>query len=267
MKIVIENPPPPWEWGKTLLDAREADPPYDMLVNAYRAGVLTDESLRRWLMGFWLFYHVGVAAFLAERPSNFFWASALMIACKQPNEFVPDGKWPRGGYRRYFRGKAATDTLNYFAGGYRSPEQIVDSLYSGCKTFQGIEKRVKALPTYGYTMSFKIADMGERVLGLPITFDNEMKFPDEPDKGEQITSELFGVDRATVRAKLLYAIKDCPIPGLDTRHPGVQEAETVACEYKHFLSGKFKIGQDGPKLRSHLSGYGDLAQELAKYLP
>jgi len=260
----IENPPTPWDWGKQLLDANEADPPYDMLVSARNANVLDVDAQKRWMLGFWLFYHVGVASWLTEQPD--FWKAAFIVARKEPEAVCTNGEWPRGGYRRYFRGKGAIDALGIISGMGKA-EDLVDWFYDGGMTFEEVFKRVKQLPTYGYTMSFKIADMGERVLGRPIIFRKEMDLPEEPEKGLLIAADYFKIPTEEVRDRIIAALDGCRLPGLSGRQPNIQETETVLCEWKHLLSGKFAIGRDGPKLRSHLAPFGDLARAMSLHLP
>lgn len=263
-KPYMANPPTPWDWGKQLLDANEADPPYDMLVSARLAGVLDAAAQKRWMLGFWLFYHVGVASWLTEQPN--FWKGAFTVAEKKPEAVCTNGEWPRGGYRRYFRGGMATAALAVISN-MGKPEDVVDWFYDGALHFRQVEKRVRQLPTYGYTMSFKIADMGERVLGFPIQFDEDMPLPEEPAKGLKIAAEMFGISELEVRERVIFNLDGCRLPGLHGRQPGVQEMETVLCEWKHMLSGKFFIGRDGPKLRANLSGFGDLADAMSRHLP
>lgn len=261
-KLTVDEAPPPWEWGKKLLDEREADPPYDMLTNALDVYMLSETAALRWCLGFWLFYHVGIASWLAEAPSEVFWSIASDISHRKPSAFVPDGLYPRGGYRRYFRGAVAQDAIGKMAS--VGPEKLVDSLFSGASSFEIVRKRVQDLPSFGYTMAFKMADMGERIFNYPISFHPTMRLPDEPQRGEEIAMEKYGSD---VRVKIANHIKRCKPPGRWSREPNIQEIETIFCEWKHHLSGKFQIGQDAPRLRRHLVGFGDLASQLSRFLP
>lgn len=252
------------EFGRLLLTAGDLDPVYTML---YRANLST-ELLHRFLLGYWCFYHVGVAAQLAECEEEQFFERAIAL--------VQNGKeTPRGAERRHFRGEDGLKSLNYFSATYRDPNQAVSDLIQNCagKNVSDVLEFVKRWPEFGPWIGFKIADMLERVAGVPITFQSEhltlYKAPTDGPKiwcaNEGLDFEQLGIPGVVTLLEEKFAVYQAP-PRYD-RPVGVQECETILCKWKSHLNGRYPVGKDSRGGRDHLHGWGSLAERLQLDVP
>ena len=54
-------------FGRHLITTGDLDPIYTALVRAEQGGDFSVPQLCRWLLGYWCYYHAGVASFLSEK--------------------------------------------------------------------------------------------------------------------------------------------------------------------------------------------------------
>lgn len=224
------------DFGKALLDNKDLDPIYDYLAAENRPY----DHLRRWMVAYSMFYHAGVANYLAPKANTVFWTTVL-------NDMQP---WPRGEERRHFRGKQALRAAKYMSQ-YR-PEDIVNSWFIK-PDFRSVAAAVRTIPIYGPWIAFKLADMGERVLRLPIDFSNcTLGIYKEPRAGAALV--VHGDDKARVtEAEIEQAVEyiTSTLNNLGYKAPpwydrplNVQEAETILCKYKSHKHGHYPVGKD-----------------------
>lgn len=249
-----------WQkFGLALLDTLDLDPLYVLLAEA--EPVLGEARLKRWLLAYWCFYSAATASRIVEY-DDFYGAMWLAL----------DGNWPHGRERRHFRGTSAAKALRYLVN-FGKPEQVVDAMLRGTD-FQTIAQHVQQFPLFGPWISWKIADMAERVLAQPVDFSNaSLGIYRDPvqgaayirfkDKHHPITLEEL--DQVVARVTTTFA--DCLAPPYFDRPFNIQEAETVLCKYKAHCLWHYYPGMDIDEVAEGLEHGCDLAQELLHYLP
>lgn len=279
-------------FGDALLKTGDLDPVYTTI---HYAGL--DEATRlRLALAYWCFYHLGFAARLAEQktPAKF-WELFEKAVINKTN---PDGTkpYPRGAERRHFRGANAQKAYAHLRGRYRTPEGAACGLvgvgprqpaFRQPVTFSSVSRAVQTHVGFGPWIAFKIADMSERVLGIPVDFrDCELGIYRDPRQGaavafleafQEISPNSPGINlkdtkpwdwnitdgelRDTVAHYTKVFRKHKAPPAFD-RQVNVQEVETVFCKYKSHLRGHYRVGKDTDEVGHGLIGWGDLAEQL-----
>lgn len=238
------------EFGAELLRSGDLDPVYIMLRDAQ----LPRPLLKRWIIAYTWFYHVGVASYLCEQP-------VMEAAALQELDI-----FPRGSERRHFRAANARNCLNYFAWRrqelkhlspeFRQPEAIFWEWFDvQDPSFEGILRRIKTTPQYGPWMAFKIYDIGVNVLYKPDMFvlpkASALQMYSEPTKGAQLVARE-GESVGDVVARLLEEFKDFKNPTHPRRKLTVLEVETILCKYKSHRNGHYPPGKDTEEVREAL---------------
>jgi hypothetical protein len=230
-------------WGRELIESRDLDPLYVALA----AAPLSPARLDRFLLAYWYFYHPGVAAHAADFIGEKHYWDYLAFAVD--NE-------PRGTERRHFRGQAARDTIDYLRL-FGDASELVRSLHA--PTFAGVKKKVTALPQCGPWIAFKVADMFDRVAGLPVDFtDCALEMYRDPVKGAALG--LYNdQNHPLVPGDLNFAVwfltreyRDLLAPPLYDRPINLQEVETVLCKYKSHVNKHYPMGKDTIEIREAL---------------
>lgn len=283
------------EFGRQLIVSGDLDPIYIGLVHAEQAGDFTRPQLLRWLVVYWCFYHAGVASFLSQFEGADFWAGMTKAAYNTDEEPTPFGeRWPRGHERRHFRAKIATDAVREFARLYPTPEDMAhrcafwDVVERGYElpplAFREVSARAQELRAFGPWMGFKVADMIDRVLGVPVAFDNAAVFMfKDPEKAAMMLWEnrhghLYPAGAKPKREVILngvtdYLIKefsDLKAPPFEDRPINIQEVETVLCKWKSHMNGHYPLNNDILEIRAGLlpwTPYGPAASALLRHLP
>jgi len=248
------------EFGKSLLDNEDLDPVYTVLINSNMSKV----QLRKWLLAYWCFYHSGTASWITYKKD--YW-NAMMTAAKSK-------KYPRCPERRHFRGDNATKSVNYLS------DVGLDGLFKPIDVKKPIQStevmlHVQRWVGFGPWISFKVADMLERVLGVPVVFPVEDVFLfDSPKVGASLAQDRYrNPSEATedVRERnrwatehILESLDGYLAPPTFDRPLGPQEAETILCKWKSHLNGHYEVGEDVEALRKSLARFGRvrLAQQL-----
>jgi len=241
-----------FHFGEALLHTKDLDPIYCML----KGSEMSDPQTKRWLLAYWMFYHAGVSSRISEATD--FWA-----ACR----YAYDEKWPRGVERRHFRGQKALDAINVMSA--KSPEYIVDWLMGDGDSFQHIKDRCMKLPQFGPWISWKVADMIERVLGVPVDFsDCSLDMYRDPsmavslyvtgDKRAKITKDQFNI----AVNELLSHFSSFDAPPYHDRACNIQEVETILCKWKSHIGGHYPLGKDTKDIKDGLVGWGKTAEKL-----
>jgi hypothetical protein len=244
------------QFGGILLDTYDLDPLYVILASTS----WPEKFMYKWLLGYWIFYSAGVASRLAE--SKDFYAEAIKGDLEH---------WPRGHERRHMRGQNIIDTMIELER-FGEPEKVVGYMIDGTD-FQSIGKRVKAFHGFGPWISWKIADMAERVLQQSVDFSNaEIAVYSDPVKGAALIG--FGDQGYNINANEVHQVFDMmehkmrmhKAPPYQDRFVNIQEIETIACKYKSHCNGHYPPGLDTEDIYHGLDGWGDAAQELKGYL-
>lgn len=271
------------QFGRELLRTGDLDPVYV----AIQRTAMDEPTKARLVLAYWCFYHLGLAARLAEiKTPKKYWDAMMEAAVNEHNEGEAP-PYPRGGERRHYRGLQAISSMASLRSKYKTASDAIDGFYGPEPlTFKSVTEAVRQHRGFGEWMAFKIADMGERVMGLPIDFSDcelgiykdprqgaavaytewkqpiVLAHPDQPPWDFPITDEAL---KATV-AHFVTVFKKFTAPGGPIRPVNVQEVETIFCKYKSHLKGHYPIGKDTREIRHALDGWGDLAQALKEGL-
>lgn len=255
------------KFGKHLLETGDLDPIYVMLYETE----MKRNRLKRWLLAYWWFYHAGVASALSHSQGKAFYASARSLAEKT--------KTPRGTERRHFRGEKALKAIDWFEKHVPEPNDIMQPFEDGpghCGDDFGLQEVLAVTsdwPQFGPWIGFKVADMLERVLGIPVKFSRkDLSFYSTPVQGAKLYCEKTNRDYdawkltgVVFHCKELFAGFKAP-PARD-RPIGIQEIETILCKWKSHMGGHYPLWKDTIEIREGLKGWGELADRLALALP
>lgn len=259
-------------FGKHLLESGDLDPIYIALRKAFLNPAGSLPHLKRWLIAYWCLYHAGAASYISDFEGREFWLKLKEAASNAAP--APTGeRWPRGHERRHFRGEAAVKAVRTMMGRYlEKPEQLVDVIAYQSITplpFAEVAQRAQDLPLFGPWISFKVGDMLDRVLGIPVDFTNGAVFMfDDPTKAALrlwrlkagISERLDEKGRVAKvqpepkvgREKAIQDVVDYLIahfsnfqaPPLGDRPVGLQEVETILCKWKSHMNGHYPLYND-----------------------
>ncbi len=273
------------DFGRHLLDSEDLDPVYCALPHTLGGEDNQDiPQLHRWLIAYWCFYHCGVASWLSEHKGLHFWK--WMRVAAENMEPAPTGittRWPRGSERRHFRGEAAVNAIRHLHDRYGNrPQNMVTYIHNvpGDRVpYKAIADRASDHPLFGPWISFKIADMCERVLGIPVDFNQAEVFmfkdpvksalmlwrqheglPEtaEPkDKWEVIREVVAYVGEAMMARK-------AP-PGYD-RLIGLQEIETILCKWKSHMNGHYPLYNDIDEINEGLEPWSKISETALRFM-
>lgn len=225
------------QFGRYLLDTLDLDPLYVIL----RQSSMNERQMKRWLLGYWIFYAAGPASVLSEEP--------------QPKRYYErmlrgnDNHWPRGHERRHMRGEAFNKTvLGLMEHG--APEFVVDKMVSQ-RNFADHTRVMSQFWGFGPWISFKIYDMMERVLGIPTDIENvDLYIYRDPVKGAALYE--FGDQNAPITrdelweviCELLQVFRGYKAPPFMDRYLSPMEIETILCKAKSNVNGHYPLAND-----------------------
>lgn len=249
------------KFGEALLETLDLDPLYVGLVEA---GLPLDQ-LYRYLLCYWCFYDVGVAAWMSEQEGAQYW-SWMVIAAE--NRDCPNReRWPRGAERRHFRGTKCVGAVEELARLYSKPENAVEVLIEHT-TCEEVMHAVKAWPMFGNWIAFKVVDTLERCAGvqLPIGPDLVLMYQ-EPFKALEIMALDGSLSPEEHWSSILAHFAYFKAPPLGDRFCGPAECETICCKVKSYWGGHYWVGKDIHEQRRALKGWGDTALRLLDVYP
>lgn len=249
------------EFGRDLIDKEDLDPIYSIL----NESKMPQSQLKRWCTAYWLFYNAGFASCASEKQGKDFWNFLLM---DYPSH-------PRGAERRHFRGKAGLNCITKLREKFENPENMVDWIFDGKKTSQETIAKAQELPMFGPWISWKLSDMGERVLGYDLAFDaSDLYMYRDPVMGAALVA--FGDWKAKINESgikevvqvITRAYEGCKAPPKFDRAINVQEVETVLCKYKAHVKGFYPRGKDSIDIAHGLQirEWGDTSKLLLECL-
>lgn len=254
-----------YEFGRALLDANDLDPVYVVVHHAE----LPPTTLRRWLLAYWCFYHVGTASWCAEGGDGFWGRMTTAAASKD---------YPRSSERRHFRGRAAVASVAYLSS--RGEDGLFCDLEDAGPTAAEVTAAVREWVGFGPWIAFKVADMLERLGVRPVVFDAKTALYD--GSPQEAAALLYERERpadppptspATRQAvarwaadRVLTGLGGYAAPPTGDRPLGFQEAETVLCKWKSYLGGHYHVGEDVEAVRRGLIRFSrcKLSQRLLK---
>ena len=241
------------EFGRALIETGDLDPVYI----AIHGAKLPKSQLARLLLGYWSFYHLGLAAWLSEQED---WGLALEVAAANEQPSPLGGRWPRSAERRHFRGKKCVQAVKWLA--QENPEVRIASLGN---SFDRVTAEIKTWPMHGDWVAYKAADMMERCWGGKFEFPLDVcLLYDEPRKGLL----MLNPDKPEQELdRLLGVFKRYKAPPAYDRACGVAEAETILCKYKSYSNRHYWVGKDIHEIRHGLEGWGDTASIMLRCSP
>lgn len=250
------------EFGKALIQTQDLDPVYVSIHGAR----LPKPQLRRLLIAYWCYYHLGAAAYISEQEGSAFW-DAMMTAARNEEETPVGGRWPRASERRHFRGHTSINSVTALS--KAAPESWVQRLEK-LNTEVEIMEEVRSWPFFGPWIAFKAADMMERVVGTDVSFSPNIGLMYEtPRAGLALLRERDDTqdEKQHYAALMKFFAKHKAPPGHD-RPCGSQEVETVLCKWKSHVGGSYTVGKDIKEIRHALTGgWGKTADKLLKASP
>ena len=244
-------------FGDRLIITGDLDPVYIAIYGAQ----LTEPQLCRLLLAYMMFYHLGVAAWLSEHEGVNYWKQAR-AAAENLRPAPIGGRWPRSAERRHFRGIKCVDAVDWFSA--RMPEDYIRPL-AGLRTEMDVMTAVKRWPMFGDWVAYKVADLIDRVYGVPLIwstdvvllYDSPRKALDALDAGEP--KGVFG--------RLMEYFSRHAAPPRYDRPCGPAEVETVCCKYGSMHTGHYHVGKDIHEIRRGLLAWGSTAQRLLAAMP
>lgn len=273
-------------FGAHLLATGDLDPIYIALHRQFPDG--NENQLSRWLVAYWCFYHAGQACYISEAEGEEFWGR--MRACARNDELSPIGeRWQRGHERRHFRGEAASKAIRTMMGKYlREPEQLVADIIGvpglpNTIPFKTVTERAQELPLFGPWISFKVADMIDRVVGIKVDFtgDDVFMFKDPTEAAFRLWRLKAGLAEGAKPREPAKAISQVvsylteyfsgfKAPPLEDRPVGLQEVETILCKWKSHQNGHYPLNNDIDEIRNGVQpwkGVSDTAQQFMAVMP
>lgn len=263
------------EFGRQLVLSEDLDPVYVMLHKAK----LPPQVLRKWLVAYWCFYHVGTASWITDHPK--YWPALHKAAASKD--------YPRSSERRHFRGAFAIKAAELLE------ERGVDGIFGEFDraayerrvlTLEDVMDYVKEWYGFGDWIAFKVADMLERLNLCRVAFTEVDTFLfDSPKKGAALVQNLHA--KCDCNSKITHH-HNCPrvrpgwaldylqenlghleAPPRKERKLNGQEYETVLCKFKSHWEGGYHVGKDITEVRHGLEKFQrcKTAQLLLKHVP
>jgi len=268
------------DFGRQLITTGDLDPVYIAL---NKCG-WDQATMDRWLLAYWCFYDCGVASYLADKSEDDDFWEVMMIAAHNEEETPIGGRWRRAAERRHARGQAAVKMVKDLKGNYWNASRMLEGLRQmESPTCRDVMKWTKMHHLFGDWIGFKIADMAETVLGIPVSFEQAEVFMfKDPVKAalmvwcdaQNLPRDARPKDQAqAIRnvldhlAKEFAGLRD---PSRLGRPLGLQELETVLCKWKSHMNGHYALLNDIGEIRGHVEPWtaqSPAAFEFLQHMP
>lgn len=236
------------EFGKHLLDAGDLDPVYTALWNAE----LPPHKLKRWLLAYWCFYHMGTASWIADRATGYW---------ERFYEAANSKAYPRCSERRHFRAANAVNSVIYLEneGLANLFGPLIDPKIQSAAE---IMRKVRKWNGFGPWISFKVADMLERLDLCRVRFNvADVYLFESPLEGAKLLAEERGAEVSQSQLPswavetLLKDFRGYKAPPRFERSLNAQEIETILCKWKSFKGGHYEIGEDVESCQKSLQSF------------
>jgi hypothetical protein len=233
-------------FGKQMIKTGDLDPVYIALYDSQ----FNTAQVARWMLAYSCLYHLAASVYISERKGQDFWNLLEKAAI---NEGL---KWPRGSERRHWRGHSSIECVNWIRLHFKQPEEVMKdwatpTFGDGTLTCANVLHNVQQFPYYGPWISFKVADLLDRVAGVKVDFTNfELGVYSEPRKGAALLlsgdteQKITDGELRSVTEALGKALGPLKAPPDYKRRINVQEIETVLCKYKSHVGGHYPPGKD-----------------------
>lgn len=282
------------DFGRALIQCGDLDPLYIALNRSQ----LEVDAVKRFLVGYWCTYHVGQSAWLAQKEGQKFF-NALNVVAANTTPAPVGGRWPRGKERRHWRGEQATKSALELNARYDRAEEMVDYVSfvnpaNPCSEmidsvrFDHVNRRVQEHRGFGDWIAFKVGDMLETCLGVPVSFSEAEVFmfkdpakaatmvfkAKNPELAAQWDAGAFSIPQAEINRRVSGWLEgqftDLKAPHNGKRSVQLQEVETVLCKWKSHMNGHYPVGNDITEIREGLAPWAqvsDYAAELLRCMP
>jgi hypothetical protein len=238
-----------YSFGRRLLSTNDLDPVYVLLHEAK----LPLSKLKRWLVAYWCFYHIGTASWITDGGPSYWQRFHTAANSKE---------YPRCHERRHFRGANATKSTTYLQGvGLEGLWKPLLDPYNP-NDLESVMKYVQTWVGFGPWIAFKVADMLERLELVPVKFNSGAMFLfDSPRQGAELLASLENPDTDDVNSwaveRILGMLGTRLAPPRYERQINSQEAETVLCKWKSHMNGHYDIGEDIESCKKSLERFKD----------
>lgn len=273
-------------FGRHLIETNDLDPIYVALWRMKEH--VERHQIERWLFAYWCFYHAGFASWISESDGDEYW-DKFMVAAVNKEECPVGGRWPRAKERRYFRGDACVAATKRYC--TQDPEKIVQAIATFAVQYPAYDKvaeNVQRLPLFGPWISFKVADMLERVLNVHVDFNEAaiFMFKDPTEAVFMLWRHLAGKDihdktlRPPNEKEIIHSTVEWLTKKFNTfgykaepardRPLGLQEIETVLCKWKSHMRGHYPYHNDKTEINEGLQPWvkvSPTAKLFAKLMP
>jgi hypothetical protein len=223
------------EFGRGLLDSLDLDPVYVLLHQAQ----LERSLLRKWLLTYWCYYHVGTASWVSDH-HDYWQALAAAAASKE---------YPRCHERRHYRGAQAMRSVGWLAS--KGLDALFGPLEGADTDLATVMSLVRQWVGFGPWIAFKVADMLERLGLAQVEFNTgALMMFDSPRQGARLAWGIYGGGASPDDVEgwaVGYVLERCggvPAPPRGERMLNVQEAETILCKWKSHVCGRYTVGED-----------------------
>ncbi len=284
-------------FGHHLITTGDLDPVYIAL----RGVDWSIAQRNRWLIAYWCFYHCGLASYASGREDSDFW-NVLEVAAENSSPAPPGGRWPRGHERRHARGGQGINMVADLRWRYKeSPDNMISYICGGVVegftadnkalsaddhvevvplSFRKVAARVQEHTLFGPWIAFKIADMIDRVMGIPVGFEQAhvFMFKDPVKAALMLWRQRMGLEESArprdqagvileIVKYLIHEFEDLRAPPLNDRPIRLQEVETVLCKWKSHMNGHYPLFNDIDEINAGLEGWGDAALAFGAVMP
>lgn len=242
-----------YDFGRELLRTRDLDPVYVILQGASFEPVL----LRRYLVAYWCFYHMGTAAWIADSPKELgevgYW-NRMMAAAGSKD-------YPRCSERRHFRGGQAIKSVTWLKGqGIAGLFDPLENPIQGGWAANNVMFLVRQWVGFGPWIAFKVADMLERLGIVPIVFSPAEALYDSPREAAEVLWDMEGQPSSGfgsaagewAMGRILTELDGEKAPPRYERGINAQEAETILCKWLSYTKGRYHVGEDIESCRRSL---------------
>lgn len=276
-------------FGEHLLLSGDLDPVYIALNRVE----WPEEQKKRFLVAYWCCYHVGASCWLSEHEGKDFWTWLMRAAHNDPGRHpAPAGKkglWPRAPERRHWRGFNAISCVEDLERKYPTgAEGMVDYVAMAHEPrltqhipYLIIERRVQEHVGFGPWIAFKVADMLERCLDVPVQFNYDTIMYEDPQEAAikvWKTSLGYAYNNDSVRPRevsvavqvvvkyLLDHFGNHDAPPGDGRKVGLQEVETILCKWKSHMNGHYPLDNDLYEIRVGSTPWTEVSPAAKEFL-
>lgn len=253
------------EFAEAELLLKDQDPVYHCIYHSDMKG----RTLEHWLLAYWAYNSMVSASRILSAGPKRFWQTM--------KDAVLDKTYPRGDYRRQFWKDQAMATILYLE------ERGVDGIFSDLASCDGksalsLFEVIKTWQGFGQTCAFKTLDMAQFMGYSNIVFDpkdSEAFLSPAPSEGALAfaaanplayqTSTMYSpalTKKKWAVTTLIKVLKNYKAPPRFSEPIGFQDVETVFCNWKKHLKGKYSVGIGLYALKKELLERGDLTRSL-----